>query len=288
MARVYLADDPTSGRRVVVKVLSPDLVASVDLDRFRREIATLARLHHPSIVSVLSAGQSGDDLVYYTMPYIEGDSLRALLTRVHVLPLDRALAIARDIADALRCAHDHQVIHRDIKPENILIEQGTGRALVADFGIARAIVRADVGRVTSSGVTLGTPAYMSPEQAGADYDLDGRTDIYSLGCVLYEMLAGTPPFTGPNTRVVIARHMTEPPPSVQHARPELDASIDRLLAWMLAKDREHRFPDAARLMAALEDPASVPPPPRDPLASVRRAVHALGAMIDRVVHPAER
>ena len=284
MAKVYVADDPTSGRRVVVKVLSPDLVAGVDVHRFKREIALLGRLHHSNIVSILSAGQSGDDLLYYTMPFIEGETLRALLAREHQLPLGRALAITRDIADALRSAHDDQIVHRDIKPENILLDLGSGRALVADFGIARAIARSDVARVTSSGVSLGTPAYMSPEQAGAEQQLDGRSDIYSLGCVLYEMLAGAPPFTGPNTRVIITGHMTKAPPSVRLARPELDESLDRLLAWMLAKDRERRFPNATRLLAALEDPASVPPPPRDPLVKIRHAAHALTAFIDRVVH----
>ena len=285
MAKVYVADDPGSGRRVVVKVLSPDLAAGVDTERFKREINLLARLHHPHIVPVLSAGQSGDELLYYTMPYIEGEPLRALLTRERRLPLDRALAIAHDIADALRCAHDHQIVHRDIKPENILLERATGRAMVADFGIARAITRADVARVTSSGVTLGTPAYMSPEQAGAEQDLDGRSDIYSLGCVLYEMLAGAPPFTGPNARVIISGHMTQPPPSIRATRPELDESIDRLLAWMLAKEPAQRFADAGRVLAALEDPSSVPLPPRDPLARMRSAVQAFGALLDRVVHP---
>ena len=288
MAKVYVADDPASGRRVVVKVLSPDLVAGVDVVRFRREINLLARLHHPNIVPVLSAGQSGDDLLYYTMPLVEGESLRALLTRERQLPLERALAIARDIADALRCAHDHQIVHRDIKPENILVEAAGGRALVADFGIARAITRSEVGRVTSSGVTLGTPAYMSPEQAGAEQEVDGRSDIYSLGCVLYEMLAGTPPFTGPNMRVVITKHMTQPAPSVRVARPELDESLDRILAWMLAKDRERRFTDAARLLAALEDPSAVPAPPRDPLARLRVAVQSLGSFVERLVHPPNR
>ena len=288
MAKVYVADDPASGRRVVVKVLSPDLVAAVDVVRFKREINLLARLHHPNIVPVLSSGQSGDDLLYYTMPLVEGESLRGLLTRARQLPLGRTLGIARDIADALRCAHDHQIVHRDIKPENILVEAVGGRALVADFGIARAITRSEVGRVTSSGVTLGTPAYMSPEQAGAEQEVDGRSDIYSLGCVLYEMLAGAPPFTGPNMRVVITKQMTQPAPSVRGARPELDESLDRILGWMLAKNRERRFPDAARLLAALEDPRSVPAPPGDPLALLRVAVQSLGSFVERLVHPPNR
>ena len=288
MAKVYVADDPASGRRVVVKVLSPDLVAAVDVVRFKREINLLARLHHANILPVLSSGQSGDDLLYYTMPLVEGESLRGLLTRERQLPLGRTLGIARDIADALRCAHDHQIVHRDIKPENILVEAVGGRALVADFGIARAITRSEVGRVTSSGVTLGTPAYMSPEQAGAEQEVDGRSDIYSLGCVLYEMLAGAPPFTGPNMRVVITKQMTQPAPSVRGARPELDESLDRILGWMLAKNRERRFPDAARLLAALEDPRSVPAPPGDPLARLRVAVQSLGSFVERLVHPPNR
>ena len=288
MAKVYVADDPVSGRRVVVKVLSPDLVAGVDVERFKREINLLGRLHHPNIVPVLGAGQSGDELLYYTMPFVEGEPLRALIARERQLQLGHALRLAHDIGDALRCAHDHQVVHRDIKPENILVDGTTGRAMVADFGIARAIARAEVGRVTSSGVTLGTPAYMSPEQAGAEGDLDGRSDIYSLGCVLFEMLAGTPPFTGPNARVVISGHMTQPPPSIRGSRPELDDSIDRLLGWMLAKEPAQRFPDATRLLAGLEDPASVPLPRRDRLYRVRQAMQVLGTMLERVVHPSSR
>jgi serine/threonine-protein kinase len=285
MAKVYVADDPASGRRVVVKILSPELAAGVDVERFKREINLLGRLHHPNIVPVLSAGQSGDELLYYTMPFIEGEPLRALIARERTLPLDRALAIAHDIAGALRCAHDEQIVHRDIKPENVLIERATGRALVADFGIARAVARADVGRVTSSGVTLGTPTYMSPEQAGAELEIDGRSDIYSLGCVLFEMLAGTPPFTGPNARVVIMRHLGEAPPSIRVARPELDECVDRLLTWMLAKEPAQRFADATRVLAALEDPTSVPQPPRDALHRVRQAIHAIGSVFERVVHP---
>ena len=262
MAKVYVADDPASGRRVVVKVLSPDLAAAVNVQRFQREIGFVARLHHPCIIPVLSAGQSGDELLYYTMPYIEGEPLRALIRRDGRLPVDRALAIARDVADALRCAHGHGVIHRDIKPDNILVERDTGRGLVTDFGIARAIARSDISNVTTSGLTLGTPTYMSPEQAGAERQLDGRSDIYSLGCVLYEMLAGAPPFAGPSIRSIIVSHMTQPPPSVSAVRPELGEGVDRLLTRMLAKDPRHRFAGAAELLTALEDPERMPPPRR--------------------------
>ena len=267
MAKVYVADDPASGRRVVVKVLSPDLAMGVDVRRFQREISVAAGLHHPHIIPVFSAGQSGDDLLYYTMPYIDGEPLRALIGRERQLPLERALAIARDVADALRYAHAHNVVHRDIKPENILIERETGRGLVTDFGIARAVARSEISNVTSSGLTLGTPTYMSPEQAGAEKHIDGRSDIYSLGCVLYEMLAGAPPFAGPTIRAIIARHMTEPPPPVRAVRPELAENIDRLLRCMLAKEPARRFGNAAQLLAALDAPDAMPLP-RRPLGKV--------------------
>ena len=255
MAKVFVADDGTAERRVVVKVLSPDLAAGVNVDRFKREIQVSAKLHHPRIVPVLSAGQSGDALLYYTMPFIEGENLAALIKREKRLPLDRALDIAHDVADALGHAHALNIVHRDIKPENILIERATGRAVVTDFGIARAIEKAaDIQSVTSTGLTLGTPTYMSPEQAAADLAIDGRSDIYSLGCVLYEMLAGEPPFTGPSARVIIARHVQEPPPDVRVVRVELPAQITRLLQKMLAKAPASRFESADSLARALADP----------------------------------
>ena len=263
MSKVYVADDPSVGRRVVVKVLSPDLAAGVNVDRFKREIQVAISLHHPRIVPVLSAGQSGDELLYYTMPYIEGETVRALIDRERQLALDRALAIATDVADALRYAHGRNIVHRDIKPDNILIERGSGRALVTDFGIARAIERAaDIRTVTSTGLTLGTPTYMSPEQASAEHDIDGRSDIYSLGCVLYEMLAGVPPFTGPSARAIIARHLTEPAPNIREARPDLPVSTERLFEYMLAKAPADRLVDAAALLGALDAPERLPRPPR--------------------------
>jgi serine/threonine-protein kinase len=253
MAKVFVADDPAVGRRVVVKVLSPDLAAGVNVDRFKREIQVAVSLHHPRIVPVLSAGQSGDDLLYYTMPYIEGETLRALIARECQLPLDRALSITRDVAEALQYAHAQNIVHRDIKPENILIERETGRAVVTDFGIARAIERAaDITTVTSTGLTLGTPTYMSPEQAGAEKHLDGRSDIYSLGCVLYEMLAGVAPFNGPTARAIIARHMTEPPPPIRIVRPDLPEGVEVLLKRMLAKVPAARPRDADALLHAIE------------------------------------
>jgi serine/threonine-protein kinase len=249
MSKVYVADDPTVGRRVVVKVLSPDLAAGVNVERFKREIQVAVSLHHPRIVPVFSAGQSGGDLLYYTMPFIEGETLRALMDRARQLPIERAIAIAHDVADALHYAHAQNIVHRDIKPENILIERESGRAVVTDFGIARAIERAaDVSTVTSTGLTLGTPTYMSPEQASAERDLDGRSDIYSLGCVLYEMLAGVPPFVGPSARAIIARHMTEPAPSILASRADLPAGAGVLLSRMLAKAPSSRPATAAALI----------------------------------------
>jgi len=279
MAKVYVADDPALGRRVVVKVLAPDLAAGVDIDRFKREIQVAGSLHHPRIVPVLSAGQSGDELLYYTMPFIEGESLRALIDRERQLSLDQALAITRDVADALEYAHAQNIVHRDIKPDNILIERESGRAVVTDFGIARAIERAaDISTVTSTGFTLGTPTYMSPEQAGAEKEIDGRSDIYSLGCVLYEMLAGTPPFVAPTARALIARHMTEPPPSILVVRPELPADTQRLLEHMLAKTRAGRLSDAAALIHAIDDPQRLPPVGASPRRVVVRRIALAGAI----------
>jgi eukaryotic-like serine/threonine-protein kinase len=253
MAKVYVADDPATARRVVVKLLAPDLAAGVNVERFKREIQVAISLHHPRIVPVLSAGQSGDELLYYTMPFIQGETLRALIEREQQLPLERALAIARDVAEALDYAHGNNIVHRDIKPENILIEGETGRAVVTDFGIARAIEQAaDLTTVTSTGLTLGTPTYMSPEQAGAEKHLDGRSDIYSLGCVLYEMLAGVPPFSGPTARAIIARHITEAPPPIRVVRPDLPGGVELLLQKMLAKVPAARQRDARRLLHDLE------------------------------------
>jgi serine/threonine-protein kinase len=277
MAKVFVADD--GGRRVVVKVLSPDLAAGVNLERFKREIQLAAKLHHPHIVPVLGAGQSGDQLMYYTMPFIEGETLRALVTREQRLDVDHALAIAGDVASALSYAHQLNIVHRDIKPENILIEKASGHALVTDFGIARAIEKAaDIQSVTSTGLTLGTPTYMSPEQAAADRNIDGRSDIYSLGCVLYEMLSGDPPFTGPTARGIIARHMKEAPPPIRHVRSDLPASVQHVLDRMLAKPPEDRFQSADELGRALANPAAAVDAARKPQrAGITRTV--LGAAL---------
>jgi serine/threonine-protein kinase len=280
MSKVFIADDAARGHRVVVKVLPPDLAAGVNLERFKREIQVAAKLHHPRIVPVLDAGHTGE-ILYYTMPFIDGESLRALIGRESQLSVERALGITRDVAEALCHAHEHNIVHRDIKPDNILVDRITGRAVVTDFGIARAIENAaDILSVTSTGLTLGTPTYMSPEQAAADPHLDGRSDLYSLGCVLHEMLAGQPPFSGPTARAIIARHMTEPPPPIRAVRPELPISAEQTLSAMLAKAPESRFASARLLLDALEHPESmvVPPAPRRG-ARGRLAVIAIAVLI---------
>jgi serine/threonine-protein kinase len=211
MATVYLARDLKHDRPVALKVLKPELANAIGPERFLREIQVTASLHHPHILALYDSGQT-DGFLYYVMPLVEGESLRDRLTREKQLPLDDALQIAREVADALSYAHSHGLIHRDIKPENILL---TGsHALVSDFGIARAVSTAGGETLTEAGLAIGTPAYMSPEQAGGSRDLDGRSDIYALGCVIYEMLAGQAPFTGPTVESVIHQHLAAEPPDV--------------------------------------------------------------------------
>ncbi len=252
MASVFLAQDLKHGRRVAIKVLHPELAAAVGASRFLREIETAAKLTHPHILSLHDSGER-DGLLYYVMPYVEGESLRDRLTHVRQLPLDDALRIASDVADALSFAHEHGVVQRDIKPENILL---SGRhAIVADFGIARAIQRAAGDTVTDTGVTLGTPQYMSPEQGSGQHEIDGRSDIYALGCVLYEMLTGEPPFSGPSVQSIVAKHMTAEVPSVRTLRPTTPPKVERVIARTLAKSPADRYQDAGGLLRDLEHAA---------------------------------
>jgi eukaryotic-like serine/threonine-protein kinase len=209
MSRVFVAIEKTLGRTVVVKVLPPELAHAVSIERFRREIAMAARLQHPHIVPLLTAGEA-EGLPYYTMPFIDGESLRARLTRVGELPLADVVRILRDVAGALAYAHEHGVVHRDIKPENVLLTRQ--HALVADFGVAKALSASTMTGTTSStslGVALGTPAYMAPEQAAADPTMDGRADLYALGAMTYEMLTGSPPFGGRSAQATLAAHARE-------------------------------------------------------------------------------
>ena len=214
MATVYLAQDLQHGRRVAIKVLHPELAGAVGHDRFLREIRIASDLNHPHILPLLDSGSANlgnNTLPFYVMPFVEGESLRARLGREKQLPISEAVKIAHDVATALSYAHRRGVIHRDIKPENILLS--AEEAVVADFGIARAIDRAAESEViTSAGLALGTPDYMSPEQGAGHDEVDGRSDIYSLGCVLYEMLEGDPPFSGPTPTAIAARHRVDPVP----------------------------------------------------------------------------
>jgi serine/threonine protein kinase/Flp pilus assembly protein TadD len=251
MATVYLAHDLKHDRLVALKVLRPDFVASLGADRFLREIKVVARLHHPHIVPLYDSGQAGTHL-YYVMPYVEGESLRQRLDREKQLPVDDALRIVRAVAGALDYAHRHQVVHRDIKPENVMLHEG--QALVTDFGIAKAISVSGGETLTQTGLAVGTPAYMSPEQAAGETDPDGRSDVYSLGCVLYEMLAGTPPFTGPTAQIVISKRFTEPVPALRAARPLVPEPLELAVTKALARTPADRFASAAQFAHALDLP----------------------------------
>jgi predicted Ser/Thr protein kinase len=250
-ATVYLARESKHEREVAVKVLRPDIGALLGAGRFLHEIKLTSRLQHPHILPLYDSGEA-EGLIYYVMPYVEGESLRDRLRREKRLPIGDVLRIAREVADALAYAHSHNVVHRDIKPENILLTGG--HALVADFGIARAISRAGGEAwetVTSSGVVVGTPAYMSPEQASGERELNGRSDIYSLGCVLYEMLTGDAPFIGPDGELRLARRFTERAPSVRAVRETVPEHVDAAVAKALERDPADRFASVQELADAL-------------------------------------
>jgi len=246
-ASVYLARDLKIPRLVALKVLAPELALAVRIERFRREIAIAARLNHPHILPLFEADEAGG-FFFYTMPPAQGESLGARLSRVGRLPLDEALGIAGQVAEALEYAHSQGVIHRDIKPGNILLDPG-GHVWVADFGIARAIVGEASEPLTETGSAMGTVAYMSPEQISGAVQLDGHTDIYSLGCVLYEMLAGAPPYTGPTVQSVLAKQLVDPVPPI--GRPDVPSGVARIIERALAKDPPARFRTAAEFRAAL-------------------------------------
>jgi len=248
MATVYLAEDLKHHRRVAIKVLDPVVGSAIGPERFLREIETVAGLTHPHILPLFDSGQA-DGLLFYAMPYVEGESLRDRLTREKQLSLEDALRIAREVADALSYAHSRGVVHRDIKPENILLE--SGHAVVADFGIARAVAAAGGAALTGTGIAVGTPAYMSPEQAAGSRDLDGRSDLYSLGCVLYEMLAGVPPFTGTTAESLAHQHLNLSPRPVTELRPAVPAVVAAALQRALAKTPADRFNPVALFGEAL-------------------------------------
>lgn len=250
MATVFLARDPRHDRPVAVKVLHPDLTASIGAERFLREVRITARLSHPHILPLLDSGEA-NGMLYYVMPFVDGESLRARLERVGALSVSEALTLAREVADALSYAHARGIVHRDVKPENILLE--SGHALVADFGIARVVD--DTDRVTATGLALGTPHYMSPEQLEGQREVDPRSDLYSLGCVVYEMLAGAPPFGGPTVHAVWARRLTEPAPSLRLVRDTIPPVLDAAVTRSLARTPADRFQTASEMAIALDPSA---------------------------------
>jgi len=248
MAVVYAAHDLKHNRLVAIKVLNPDLASAVGPERFLREIKTTAALRHPHILPLYDSGEA-EGFLFYVMPLVEGESLQDRLLRERQLPLSDALQIAREVADALSYAHARNVIHRDIKPANILLE--SGHAVVADFGVAKAVSAAGGDRLTQTGLAIGTPSYMSPEQASGGEDVDGRSDLYSLACVLYEMLAGQPPFTGPTVESVVMQHLTADVRPVTQLRPGIPGEVAGLLDRALSKTPADRFSPAAQFVEAL-------------------------------------
>jgi serine/threonine-protein kinase len=258
MATVYLAEDLKHKRKVALKVLKPEFAAGLGVERFLVEIDTTAALQHPHILPLFDSG-TADGFLYYVMPFIDGETLRSKLDRERQLGIDEAITIATEVADALHYAHRHGVIHRDIKPENILLHDG--RPMVADFGIALAVSVASSGRMTESGTSLGTPLYMSPEQAAADRQIDARSDVYSLGAVLYEMLAGEPPFTGPTGQAVIAKLLTTTATPLGVLRATVPPQVNQAVNRALAKAPADRFVGTAEFAAALRSSASEPQAP---------------------------
>jgi hypothetical protein len=255
MATVYLARDLKHDRQVALKVLRAELAQALGPERFLREIRLAAQLQHPHILPLHDSGEAAG-LLWYTTPYVRGESLRDQLRRDVQLPVDSAVALARQVALALDYAHREGVIHRDLKPENILLSEG--QALVADFGVAKALSAAGEGQLTETGMAVGTPVYMSPEQASGG-QIDGRSDTYALGCVLYEMLAGEPPYTGPTAQAVVAKRFTDPVPSIRRLREDIPETVDRAIRTALAKTPADRFASAAEFASALGAPnAAVP------------------------------
>jgi serine/threonine-protein kinase len=248
MATVYLARDVRNEDAVAIKVMHPRVANALNAQRFLREIAIAGSMAHPLIVPLRDSGAAGE-VLYYVMPYVEGETLAQRLNRVRRLALAEALAIAHDLADALGYAHRQGILHRDVKPENVLLAEG--RALVADFGLARAIGSANYQKLTDTGVLVGTVYYMSPEQIRDDRDLDQRTDVYGLGCILYEMLTGEPPYSGRGLTEVAARILQAPVPSARRLVPELPPGVDAAMGRALAKRAVDRFGSMAEFAAAL-------------------------------------
>jgi tRNA A-37 threonylcarbamoyl transferase component Bud32 len=279
MATVYLAEDLKHRRKVAIKVLRPELAAVIGAERFLREIQTIATLQHPHILGLIDSGEV-NGTAYYVMPFVDGESLRDRLVREKQLPVSDAVRLATEVASALDYAHRHGVVHRDIKPENILLHDG--RALVADFGIALAVSSAGGSRMTETGMSLGTPHYMSPEQAMGERVITGRSDVYALGAVTYEMLVGEPPFTGPTAQAIVAKVMTADPAGLSAQRRSVPPAVEDAVLMALAKLPADRFATAAEFAAALKGDAAVTVATRRPAAAGARAhrwlVPLLGAV----------
>jgi serine/threonine protein kinase len=282
MAIVYRARDTRLKRGVAVKLLPPELSFRADIKtRFLREAEMSARLSHPDIVPIYSVDER-DGLVYFVMGLVEGGSVGERLRAIGVYPVAEARRVLREVADALAYAHARGVIHRDIKPDNILLDRDSGRAMVTDFGIARAVSDDDSGgtRLTATGVAIGTPAYMSPEQCAGEREIDGRSDLYALGTVAYQMLAGQPPFTGGSTPAIMVKHCTEAPVPLRRRRPDVPADLERIVMRLLAKAPGDRFADGAALVAALDGAPVAPVRESARSTSARRALELHGTSRD--------
>src|SRR5688572_6531075 len=252
MGVVYRARDRRLKRHVAIKVLPPELAfQSAIKTRFLREAETAAQLSHPNIVPIYSVDEL-EGLVFFVMAYVSGDNLAKRLHDTGVLGVDDVRRISREVADALAYAHERGVVHRDIKPDNILLDASTGRTMVTDFGIARAASEGDAGRLTATGMAIGTPAYMSPEQAAGDRQIDGRSDLYSLGIVTYQMLVGEPPFVANSTPAMLVKHISERPTPVSQRRSDVPVDLGRAVMMLLEKDPDMRFPSATALVTALD------------------------------------
>ncbi|MDQ2767636.1 MAG: serine/threonine protein kinase, partial [Gemmatimonadota bacterium] len=279
MSRLFLATETALERTVVVKVLPPELTSEVSAERFRREMLLTARLRHPHILTVLNAGFD-NGLLYFISPYIEGESLRARLVREPRLPASDVVHLVRELADALSCAHNAGVIHRDVKPENVLLEHG--HAVLADFGVARALEQATGGvSLTGTGLGIGTPGYMAPEQLTGDVSLDGRADLYALGAMAYEMLAGTPLFDAKSTHQLVAAHLSATPIPLLTRRPDLQLVLAALVMRLVAKEPSERPGTAAEVSAALDLLSNNQPVPTRTRSRITRggAIAAAGAIL---------
>ena len=274
MATVYLAEDLRHGRDVAVKVLHPDLSSALGSDRFLREIRLAARLNHPHILPLFDSGEA-DGFLYYVMPFIVGESLRDFLNREGRIPIDRASAITRSIGGALDYAHRNHIVHRDIKPENIMINEG--EAMVMDFGIAKALTAASADTLTQIGMVVGTPAYVSPEQAAGEIDIDGRSDQYSLGCVVFEMLSGERPFTGPTAQAVLTKRFSEPTPSLRKKMKDIADETESAVSKAMAQDPAQRFTTSSEFAKALV-PVTVTTPVSTPVPEGAQVVKSIAVL----------